>query len=104
MDITKFFPGKKKDLSDQSKEQSQNDPINVRDESQGSCSVDDSNVFDEGLDDLDCRNILYNCQKLEFDLANFTNENKTKGTKKLEDVKDAIDFIRKKFEDYEAER
>ena len=63
MDITKFFPGKKKDLSDQSKEQSQNDPINVRDESQGSCSVDDSNVFDEGLDDLDCRNILYNCLK-----------------------------------------
>ena len=63
MDITKFFPGKKKDLSDQSKEQSQNDPMNVTDESQDSCSVDDSNVFDEGLDDLDCRNILYNCLK-----------------------------------------
>ena len=63
MDITKFFPGKKRDLSDQSKEQSQNDPKKVRGESQGSCSVDDSNVFDEGLVDLDCRNILYNCLK-----------------------------------------
>ena len=57
MDITKCFPGKKRDLSDQSKEQSQNDSKKVREESQGSCSVDDSNVFDEALDDSDCRNI-----------------------------------------------
>ena len=57
MDIANFFPGKKRDLSDQSKEQSQDGPKNVREESQGSCSFNDSNVFDEGLDDSDCRNI-----------------------------------------------
>ena len=46
MDITKFFPGKKRDLSDQSKEQSQVDPKKVREESQGSCSaVDGINVL-----------------------------------------------------------
>ena len=64
MDITKFFPGKKRDLSDQSKEQSQDDPKKVREESQGSCSVVDGiNVFDEGLHGSHCRNILYNCLK-----------------------------------------
>ena len=36
---------------------------NVREESEGSCSVHDSNVFDEGLDDSDCNNILHNCLK-----------------------------------------
>ena len=83
----------------------------MREEVQGSCSVDDSNVFDEGLEDVDCKNILYNClKKLEtrvteiFDLANTANENQNKGTRKLEDLTGAFDFIRKKFEDYKAER
>lgn len=48
-----FFPGKKRDLSDRSKEQSQKDPTKVREESQGSSSIEDSNVFDEGLGDSD---------------------------------------------------
>ena len=53
MDITKFFHGKERELSDRSKEQSQKDPTKVREESQGSSSIEDSNVFDEGLGDSD---------------------------------------------------
>ena len=81
MDITKFSPGKKGDLTDQSKEKGQEDPKRVREENQGSCSVDDGNVFDEGLGDSDCRNILYIYLKnVEtrvteiFDLTKTTNE------------------------------
>ena len=51
-DITKFFNGKKKELSDESKEQTQDDPKNLREEIQGSCPVDDGNVFNQELDDL----------------------------------------------------
>ena len=58
------------------------------------------------LDESDCRNILYNCfKKLEtrvteiFDLANTTNENQIKGARKLEHLIEAVEFIRKKFED-----
>ena len=83
----------------------------MREKSQGSCSVDDSNVFDGGLDDSDCRNTLYNClETFEtrvteiFGLGNTTNENQIKGARKLENLTDAVDFIKKKFEDYKAFR
>ena len=83
MDITKFFSGKKRDPS-------QDDPKKVKEESEVSCSVNDSNVFVERLDGLYCRNILYNClKKLKtkvteiFDLVNTTSENQIKGARKL---------------------
>ena len=38
-----------------------------------------------------------------FDLANTTNENQIKGARQLKNLTDAADFIRKKFEFYEAE-
>ena len=67
---------------------------------------------DEGLHDSGCHKIyIFNCSKnLEtrvtkiFHLANTTNENQFNGTKQLNDVTDAVDFIRKKFEEYEEER
>ena len=83
----------------------------MKEKIQGSCSANDSNVFDEGLDYSDFRNILYNClKKLEtrvteiFDVANSINENRIKDARKLEDLTDVADFIRKKFEDCKAER
>ena len=57
-----------------------------------------------------CRNILYNCLKnLKrrgteiFNLTNTTNEYQIKDDGQLEDLTDAVDFFRKKSEDYEAE-
>ena len=56
------------------------------------------------------RNILYNCLKnLKrrgteiFNLTNTTNEYQIKDDGQLEDLTDAVDFFRKKSEDYEAE-
>ena len=37
-------------------------------------------------------------------MANTANENQLKGAKQLNDLTDAVDFIRKKFEEYEEER
>ena len=77
----------------------------MREESQFSCSVDDSHVFDEKLDESDSRNILHNCfRKLEArvteitDLASTTNDNQIKGARKLEHLTDAFEFIGKRFE------
>ena len=39
-----------------------------------------------------------------FDLENTASENQIKDARKLEHLEDAVDFIRKKFENYEAER
>lgn len=80
----------------------------MRKESQGSCSADDGNVFN---DVSDCRSNLCNClKKLEtkvteiFDLANTANENQIKNARNLENLEDAVEFIRNKFKNYEAER
>ena len=66
------------------------------------------NIFDQGLDYSG--NQLFKCLKyLETrftDLANTSEENQLKGAKQLNDPKstDAVDFIRKKFEEYEEAR
>ena len=100
MDITKFLNTNY--ISDQSKEQSQDDPIKVREERQDSSSIDDNDDFDEGLGDSDYINIFYNCLKnLEtkvtemFDLANTTYENQIKSTRQLENLRYTVGFIRK---------
>lgn len=85
--------------------------IQKRVRKEGSSSIEDSNVFEEVLGDLDCTVILHGCLKnLETRvteisaLANTINENKIKGARQLEDLTGALDFIRKKFEDYKKER
>ena len=35
----------------------------MRKEIQDSCSVNDENVFDQGIDDLGYQNLLFNCLK-----------------------------------------
>ena len=76
----------------------------MREESQGSSSIEDSNVFEEVLGDADCRIILYNCLKKLQARVNTINKNQIKGARQLEDLTEALDFIEKKFEDYEKER
>ena len=76
----------------------------VREESQGSSSTENSNVFDGVLGDSDCRIILQNCLKnLEtrvtetFALANSIKKNQIKGTRKLKGLTEAVNSIGKKF-------
>ena len=69
------------------------------------------NVFAESLKSNKCVEILMNCLKnLEKeikelkDLASSNNANQIKGERQLLDLKDAVDFISKKFDDFERDR
>ena len=69
------------------------------------------NVFAESLKSNECFEILMNCLKnLEKevkelkDLASSNNENQIKGERHLLDLKDAVDCISNKFDDFERDR
>ena len=69
------------------------------------------NVFAESLKSDDCVEILMNYLKdLEKevkelkDLASSKNANQIKGEKQLLDLKDAVDFISNKFDEFENDR
>ena len=110
MDISKFF-AKKRDLSDQSN--NGDEPKWLREESSASSSSPDSpsDVFQESLKSPDCMKILLNCFK-NLDkqvkelhiLAQSNNEKHIKGKKQLLDLTESINFMTKKFDDYEKDR
>ena len=54
---------KKRDLSDDSKKQGDDDPKTAKESSTRSRLVDLGDVFSEGLDGSNYRNMLYNCLK-----------------------------------------
>ena len=68
------------------------------------------NVFAESLKSNECVEILMNCLKnlekevMELKLASSNNANQIKGERQLLDLKDAIDFISNKFDDFERDR
>ena len=51
---TFFNTGKKRDLSDDSKEQGEDDPKKTKESSASSCDVDHGGVLSDGLDDSSC--------------------------------------------------
>ena len=68
-------------------------------------------VFAESLKSNECLKILMSCLKnLEKEveelkyLASSNNANQIKGKRQLLDLKDAVDFVSKKFDDFERER
>ena len=110
MDISKFF-AKKRDLSDQSNDG--DEPKRLCEESSASSSSPDSpsDVFQESLKSPDCMKILLNCFKnLDkqvkelYILAQSNNEKHIKGEKQLLDLTESINFMIKKFDDYEKDR
>ena len=65
----------------------------------------------KGLNDSSSRDILFNCLKeLEtkvvkiYKVANTTKESQIKGEKHLEDLTSSVDYITRKFDEYEEER
>ena len=110
MDISKFF-AKKRDLSDQSNDG--DEPKRLREESSASSSSPDSpsDVFQESLKSPDCTKMMLNCSKnLDkqvkelYILAQSNNEKHIKGEKQLLDLTESINFMIKKFDDYEKDR
>ena len=108
MSVRKIFStGKKRDLSDDSKEQVKDDPKKEKVSSASSCIVNHGDVFSEGLDDSSCRDILYNCLKnLQTevkDLASLAKDSQIKGEKKLGDMKKSVYILTQKFDCYEED-
>ena len=110
MNIPKFL-AKKRDLSDQSN--TGDDPKRLCEESSASSSSPDSpfDVFQESSKSPDCMKILLNCFKnLDkqvkelYILAQSNNEKHIKGEKQLLDLTESINFMTKKFDDYEKDR
>ena len=115
MDIRVFLnrSNKKRDLSSGSKEDDESK--RQREESPNVSCLDSpmspDNVFAESLKSNECVNILMNCLKnLEKevkklkDLVSSNNGNQMKEEKQLLDLKDAVDFISNKFDDFECNR
>ena len=109
MDISKFF-AKKRDLSDQSN--NGDEPKRLREKSLASSSSPDSpsDVFQESLKSPDWMKILLNCfknldkqVKKLYILAQPNNEKHIKGEKQLLDLTESINFMTKKFDDYEKD-
>ena len=110
MDISNFF-AKERDLSNQSN--NGDEPKRLHEESSASSSSPDSpsDVFQESLKSPDCMKILLNCFKnLDkqvkelYILAQSNNEKHIKGEKQLLDLAESVNFMTKKFDDYEKDR
>ena len=109
MDIGKYFSSsKKRNLSDNSKEDT--DPEKIK-EATSSSSYSDHDVFEEGLDSSNCKSILFDCLKnLEskvneiFASTNTLKENQIKGEKQLTDLAETVNFFLGKFQEFEANR
>ena len=107
--IVKYFEtSKKRDLSDGSK--TSEDPKKLKETTSASSITEECDVFNDGLDNEDCRGILLNC------LKNFEKEVKTirsladqnrltqiKGEQSLADLSKSVKFITDKFDEYKRE-
>ena len=104
-----FSNSKERDLSDQSKYKNVEDP-KILYGANSSSSNNNEDVFTEGLDSSGPREILHHClSKLEtkvmqiFDLANTTKESQIEGAGELEDLAKSVDFLTKRFDDFQVE-
>ena len=108
--IAKYFESsKKRDLSDGSK--TSEEPKKLKETTSASSMTEECDVFNDGLDNEDCRGILLNCLKnLEKEvkyirsLADQNRQTHSKGEQSLADLSKSVKFITDKFDKYEKER
>ena len=95
MDIGKYFSSSKKgNLSDISKEDT-------------NPAKSEFGIFEQGLDSLNCRTILFDCLKKVNEIFANTNtlkENQIKGEKQLTDLAETVNSLSEKFHEFEADR
>ena len=110
MNIAKYFDkdSKKRDLSGDSNPEEERKKI--RDGSSAS-NTDNYDVFEEGLESPECKEILFNClrnlqEKVTeiFNLAQDTKNMQIKGDKQLEELKSSVEVMSDKFDEYEKDR
>ena len=110
MDITKFLRvSKKRDLSDQSDSKGREGSLSKGRNLEENPEVD--SVFTTSMDSPECLQILFNClQNVEksvkeiHEMQEKTQSSQIKGELQLKDLSEAVEFITKKFDQYETER
>ena len=110
MNAAKYFDNnsKKRDLSGDSNTEEERKKI--RDGSSAS-TTEDCDVFKEGLESPECKEILFNCLKnLQekvteiFNLVQDTRNMQIKGGKQLEELKSSVEVMSDKFYEYKKGR
>ena len=110
MDITKFIERKRKELSSNNSTQEEASLKKPQEENtnEDSLSSETNDVFSQGLKSPECVKILFNCfQNLETEMKSIKEislagkDCQIKGTEQHNDTNTAINFINKKFEDFE---
>ena len=110
MNAAKYFDNnsKKRDLSGDSNTEEERKKI--RDGSSAS-TTEDCDVFKEGLESPECKEILFNCLKnLQekvteiFNLVQDTRNMQIKGGKQLEELKNSVEVMSDKFYEYKKDR
>ena len=110
MEITIFFDKKKQDLS--SKFNNGDDSRRPRESCLDNSIANTTNldVFTECLKSEDCVAILYNCMKKfeeemkkVFHMCEKTKDSQIKDKSQLNSLREAMDFMTNKFEEYERE-
>ena len=107
--IAKYFESsKKRDLSDGSK--ASEEPKKLKEATCASSMTEECDVFNDGLDNEDCRGILLNCLKnLEKEvkyirsLVDQNRKTQITGEKSLADLSKSVKFMTDKFDEYEKE-
>ena len=84
---------------------------NLKETTSASSMTEECDVFNDGLDNEDCRGILLNCLKnLEKEvkyirsLGDQNRQTQIKGEQSLADLSKSVKFITDKFDEYEKER
>ena len=109
MDITKFLRvSKKRDLNNQSDSGEQQKKAR---EGSSEDNLEVGSVFTTSMDSPECLQILFNClQNVEksvkeiHEMQEKTQSSQIKGELQLKDLSEAVEFIAKKFDQYETER
>ena len=108
--IAKYFESsKKRDLSDGSK--TSREPKKLKETTSASIMTEESDVFNDALDNEDYRGILLSCLKnleKEFktirSLVDQNRQRQIKREQSLADLSKSVKFITDKFDEYETER
>ena len=110
MDITKFIERKRRELSSNNSTEEQVSLKKPQEENtdEDSLSSETDDVFSQGLKSPECVKILFNClQNLETEMKSIkeislaAKDWQIKRIEELNDMSKAINFINKKFEDFE---
>ena len=74
-------------------------------------TTDNCDVFEEGLESPECKEILFNClrnlqEKVTeiFNLAQDTRNMQIKGDKQIEELKSSVEVMSDKFDEFEKDR